>query len=332
MILDLRRLQQRLESQPPGSVYLLMGEERFLLNESERLLKAKCVDESTRDFNSDVFTAGDVTVAQVKDAAEMLPMMSARRCVVLREVDRLKDADWDVLLPLIDEPIETTTLILSCESLDKRKKAYKRLVDKAVVVDLKRPYDQLLDWIDYLVMRHGVSIHREAAMLLRQFVGANLSELNNEIMKLRDYIGSDRTRIEAADVLQVVSEARVDRIFDLTDAIGKQDRVHALHSLANLLDHGQNEVGALSMITRHFRVLSALKEGQRAGLSGQKLAVKAGIAPFLLNNYLDQLRAWDETKIRRTFGLLLETDRALKSSNVPGHVWLENFILKSCEH
>ena len=45
---------------------------------------------------------------------------------------------------------------------------------------------------------------------------------------------------------------------------------------------------------------------------------------------MDQIRKWDESKIEQTFAVLQDTDRALKSSAVPPHVWLENFVLKTC--
>src|SRR5262245_24774538 len=112
-------------------------------------------------------------------------MMSPRRFVLYRGVDELKDKDWEGLFPLLENPVESTVLVLTCEALDKRKKAFKRLAEKAVTVELKRPYEnQILEWIDYLAHRLGLFVSREAAQMLRQFVGTNLTELNNELMKL----------------------------------------------------------------------------------------------------------------------------------------------------
>lgn len=330
MILDLRKLQQRLETKEPAAIYLFVGEETYLVQEAIQVLKAKCLEAGTADFNCDIFDATETSADHVKDAAEMLPMMSPRRFVVYRGVDDLKDKDWEALYPLFDRPVESTTFVLTAESLDKRKKSYKKIVERAVVVELKRPYDsQVLDWIDYLAHRLQIKVTRESAQLLKQFVGTNLSEIHNELSKLKDYLG-ERTEIQAQDVLQVVSQTKVDRIFDLTDAIGRRDRGAALHTLANLLEHGQSEVGVLAMITRHFRILSQLKDGQRDGLSGARLSTKAGIPAFLLTQYMDQIRKWDEIKIEKTFAVLQDTDRALKSSSVPPHVWLENFVLKTC--
>ena len=329
--LDLRKLQQRLEGgKAPGPLYLLMGDEAFLVQEAVGLLKQRSVDVATQDFNCDVFDSSENSPEQVKDAAEVMPMMSPRRFVVYRGVDELKDKEWEGLYPLLENPVDSTVLVFVCEALDKRKKAYKRLVEKAVVVELKRPYEnQVLDWIDYLAHRQELTISREAAQLMRQFVGTNLTEINNELMKLRDYLG-ERTQVEAPDVLQIVSQTRVDRIFDLTNAIGCRDRGAALNSLANLLENGQSEVGVLAMISRHFRILSHLRDGQKEGLSGQRLCTKAGIPQFLLGQYLEQMRHWDDAKITKTFAVLLDTDRALKSSTVPSHVWLENFVLQTC--
>lgn len=329
MTMDLRKLQQRLESADPAPLYLLVGDEPFLIQEALQALKYKCLDSGTQDFNLDVFDL-ETPIGNVKDAVEMLPMMSTRRLVILRGVEDLKEKDWEILYPLFERPVESTVFVMTCEEIDRRKKTFKKLQEVSVVVELKRPYEnQLAIWIDYLAFRHELKVSRDASQLLKQFVGVNLTELNNEIEKLKSYLG-ERKEIEAKDVLNVVSQTRIDRIFDLTDAIGRRDCALALQSLANLLDQGQNEVGVLSMITRHIRILANLREGQREGLSGTRLSAKAGIPQFLLSQYQSQVAKWNEDKISQTYQALQDTDRALKSSGLPSHVWLENFILKTC--
>ncbi|HAG91481.1 MAG TPA: DNA polymerase III subunit delta [Bdellovibrionales bacterium] len=329
--LDLRKLQQRLEKQNPGNVYVLCGDESFLVEESVNLLKSKIVDEGTMDFNYSSFIAGETSGADVRDAVEMLPMMGARRMVLLRGAESLKEKDWEALYEVIDRPVDSTVFVVACESLDKRKRPYKKLSKASIWVELQRPYEnQMPQWIEYLCYRQDLEVSREAIALLLQFVGTNLTELNSEIEKLSSYIG-DRNRIEEADVLKVVSRSRVDRIFDLTDAIGVRDKAKALTLLANLLDGGQSEIGVVALLNRHFRILSQLRALAPLGLSGGKLCSKVGIPQFLLNNYLSQSKVWPDRKMTQMFSLLVLTDRALKSSAIAGHVWLENLILKACE-
>jgi len=329
--LDLRKLQQRLEKQNPSSVYVLCGDESFLVEESVKLLKSKVIDESSVDFNYSTFVAGETSGADVRDAVEMLPMMGQRRMVLLRSAESLKEKDWEALYDVIDRPVDSTVFVVACESLDKRRKPYKKLSKNSVWVDLQRPYEnQVPHWIEYLCYQQNLKISREAVSLLLQFVGSNLTELNSEIQKLSSYIG-DRDQILDEDVLKVVSRSRVDRIFDLTDAIGLRDKAKALTVLANLLDGGQSEIGAVALLNRHFRILSQLKVFAPQGLSGGKLCSKVGIPQFLLNNYLSQSKVWSDKKITQIFSLLTLTDRALKSSQIAGHIWLENLILKACE-
>ncbi len=327
---DLRKLQLNCESKTVQTLYLIASEDLFLIQEALSALKTAALQDVNLDFNSDSFFAPDTQASHVRDTAEMLPMMSPRRVVIYRNVDVLKEKDWEVLFPLFDSPVESTTFILVAEKIDKRKKYYKKIYDNGVIVELKRPFEnQMPMWIDYIARKSGLTIHKEAIELIEQFVGINLAEINNEIVKLQAYLG-DRTEIRAEDVMQVVSQSRVESVFELANAIGKNDRAQALTSLAHLLEQGQNEVGALALITRHIRIIANLNDGLDQGLSGIKLATKAGIPQFFLTEYLSQAKRWKQPKIKQTLHSLLETDRALKSSPISPHIWLENFILQTC--
>jgi DNA polymerase-3 subunit delta len=328
---DLRRLQQFLDRHEPGPLYLLVGDEDYLISEALNGLKIKGLAGGLADFNFDQFFASETPVDQVRDVVETLPAMSGKRVVVYRGAQSLKEKDWDVLLPLIEKPLNTTTLILVMESVDKRKKFYKKWLVNGVVVELQRPYDNKVPiWIDYIAFRNSLEISKEAMSLIHQLVGTNLSEIDNEMKKLKQFLGH-RSRVEAEDVLKVVSQSKVANVFELTNAIGRQDRANALLHLANLLEHGQNEVGVLALVLRHVRILSDIREGVRQGLPKAQLSARAGVSVYFLDQYVNQSRAWDESKIEKTIAALHQTDRALKSSPVSSHIWLENFIIETCQ-
>jgi DNA polymerase-3 subunit delta len=328
--LDLRRLQLALDKKGPQNIYLLHGEEVFLVDQALQAIKLKTLEPGMEDFNYDRFIAPENSPAQVFDAVEMLPMMSTRRLVIYRNVDALKDEAWEALAPALENPINSTTLVLVANKIDKRKKVFKKLIEVAEVVDLKKPFEnQIPIWIDYIGYLQKVKISSDAQAALHQLVGSNLSDVNNEVEKLKIFIGG-KNNIEIEDVLKVVSRARIENVFSLTDAIAKQNRTQALSCLANLLENGQNEVGIVSLIHRQIRILSSLNAGMRQGLTGFRLAQKVGVPEFFLKEYVAQSRHWDNGKINSTIQALHDTDLALKSSPVSSHIWLENFILKTC--
>ena len=328
---DFRQLQQNLETKSFPSLALIVGEEAFLLNESLKLIKNHVVDEVTKDFNYDHFFVGTDSVSQVRDTAEMLPMMSNRRLVIYRDVDKLKEKDWDQLYDLVENPQDTTCLILVANQVDKRKKYYKACFKNGRIVELRKPYDnQVPAWIDYIAYNHDLKISRPAIEVLHQLVGSQLADLNSEVAKLKQFLG-DKKEVSEEDVLKVVSRLRIDSVFDLTEAIGKKDRAEALTYLANLLEHGQNELAAIALVLRHLRIISSLKEGLKDGLRGAKLCAKVGVPSFFLQKYLYQCEKWTPLQISQAVKALHETDQAIKSSPVSSHIWLENFILKTCQ-
>jgi DNA polymerase-3 subunit delta len=327
---DLRRLQQFLEKHPPGNLYLVYGEETYLINEAQKLIQETVLGDGVVDFNLDRLYTSEASPSQVRDIVETLPVMCERRCVIYKGVQTLKEKDWQQLMPILENPIDSCTLILIAEKVDKRKKFFKKISDEGTVVELKRPYDnQIPSWIDYIAFQNGVELDGDGIRLVHQMVGGNLTEVNNEMQKLKQYLG-ERRRATNEDLLHVVSQVRVDSIFDLTNAIGRKDQAAALTYLANLLEHGESEVAALSLVLRHVRILATLKEGIKQGLSSPKLSAKAGVSNFFLNQYVNQAKLWTEDKIADTIETLHETDRAIKSSPVSSHIWLENFILQTC--
>ena len=309
----------------------MYGEDSFLIDEVLKLIKDKVLSSGAIDFNFDQFYASDASASQVRDTIEMLPVMCERRLVFFKGVHALKEKEWETLMPIIENPVESTVLVLVADKIDKRKKFAKKVAETGVMLELKIPYEnQIPVWVDYIAYNHQLELPREVIALIHQLVGNSLSEINSEMTKLKQYVG-DRKNVTQEDVYQVVSRAKVENVFDLATAIGRKDRVRALSCLSNILENGQNEVGALAMILRHVRILAALQDGVKKGLSGPKLSAKAGVPSFFLKDYLQQSRAWSHQKVVKTIRSLHETDRAMKTSPISSHIWLENFIIQTCQ-
>lgn len=323
-------LETSIEKGEVYPLYFLYGDETFLIEEMLTTLVNTALGEGLRDFNLNTFYGGEADPAQIRDAVETLPMMAQVRVVVVKDAHDLNDKDWEQLSRLIDEPVSTTALVCVGSKIDKRKKFIKKFQEKGVVIEFKRPYDnQVPDWIKSISKKYGLQLSSDAVATVHQLVGSNLQDINGELQKLQSYLG-EKKKASVEDVLAVVSRLRVDSVFDLTEAIGRNDRARALTCLANLLDHGQNEVGVLALISRHVRILKLVSDGMKEGLAGAKLSSRAGVSPYFLKSYVDQAKSWNERKIEHTFQALLDTDRALKSSPVASHIWLENFVVQTC--
>ncbi|RME17140.1 MAG: DNA polymerase III subunit delta [Bdellovibrio sp.] len=329
--IDLRRLQQSLEHRSPESLYLLVTEDAFLFQEALSCIKKAALDESLKDFNYDQFFAPEDDPQDVVDAVQMLPTMSERRLVIYRDVHHLKEAHWEKLLPLLKKPLSSCCFVLTMNKADKRKKFYKTISQSGTIVELQTPYDNHIPaWIQYIASKHQVRLTPKAIQYLHHLVGSHLSELNNEIQKLQQFVSDPTKPINEETVLHVVSASRSHNIFEFTDALAQKDKVKALTYLASLLEDGQSPISVISMVTRHIRILEKLKEGMNQGLKQTQLCQASGIPPYFLKKYQQQSHKWNPQQLSQAIQALQKTDMALKTSPLSSHIWLENLVLQIC--
>lgn len=327
---DHQKFYKDLESKNFKSVYFLYGDEPYLLNQCVNRFKYAVLNESTVDFNYALFYAGDADVNQIKDTVETLPVFTSHRLVIVKNAESFKDSELQELESVISNPVDSTVFVLLADKVDKRKKTIKTIFDHATCVEFKKPYEnQVPQWIGHICKGINLKITTDAIHRLHRLVGNNLTEIENQIFKIQDYIG-DRQQIELADVNEVVSVSREESVFDFTKALGQKDRVKALEQLVSLMDQGQNEISIVSLVARHMRVLLTVRSGLDQGIGGAKLASLANVPSYYIESYCDQARIWPVKKIEEALIVLHETDKALKSSPLSSHIWLENLVLKSC--
>ncbi len=317
-----------IQSRGLSHVVLLVGEEPYLLRQALHQIKSEYVQEDMKDFNFTVYFAGEAELEKVRDNVETLPTFAPLRVVFLKEAHELSDADWEALDPILKNPVDTTLFVITASRLDKRKKVFKTLSDTGLCVEFKKPYEnQIPSWIQYIANLEELQISQEANHLLHRLVGSHLLEIEAEVLKLKDYI-SPRNRIEIDDVKSVVSKSREESIFQWTEAVASGDRIRSFELLASLLEQGQSEVGIVSLMARHVRILIRVKRGQELGYTGARLAQYVQVPPYFLNNYLKQAGLWSIRRLEQVLLTLNETDKALKTSPVSAPLWLENMLLK----
>ncbi len=311
-------------------IYFIFGEEIFLVDDVVKKIKKNVLKEGTEDFNLNVFFGQEASAEVVIEALSQFPIMSNQRLVILREFQDLKAKDQEALSVYFDQFLETSVLVIVSSRVDKRKKIFKKLSQIGLCIECKPPpVHQIASWINYLGKQQGLQLSDLIVKQIQWKVGSCLLELNNELKKLSQFLGN-KNQPTTEDVNQVISESRIENIFNLSEAIGKGDRNLALILLSNLLDNGQNEVAALALVTRHIRILLIIKSGLRFGFGKQELCSKIGIPQFYYNDYYNQTKLWSEKKLKDTMQKLVKTDKALKSSSLSSQIWLENFIFQTC--
>jgi DNA polymerase-3 subunit delta len=246
-------------------LYLFVGEEEYL---QERALKSliATLDEAGRFFNYATFfiggdgpQGGKTTAAHAIDNANQLPMMAARRIVIIRDFDKIKENELELVLEYLKNPSPRATVVFQARSLDQRRKITAALLKTCTVV----VFDPLTDqqaarYAEEYLKRRNCRIEPNALGYLVGLVGTRLNRLVNELDKLATYAGGGM--INNAVIEELVPRAREHSSWELWDAIIDRDRRRALRLMERLLDDGNEPLFLLGALAGLYRRMLAAKE------------------------------------------------------------------------
>ena len=311
-------------------LYYLYGDESFLVERAVKRLLERVVDPGFRDFNLTVLYGNECKGGEIVENAQTLPMFAERRVVLVKRAQDIPAAAQEILTGYVQDPSPSTCLILQGEKIDQRKKLSVELKKHGTLVEFKRPYEnQLSPFVREEAAQHGKRIEPAAAEFLVYLTGTNLQELSMQLDKVATYVG-DRPTITLADVKAVVSDTRVDSVFELADALGRKNLERALRNLNTILRDGEEPIRLLGMISRHFRQLWKVRELIERKTPQQEVGRQVGINPYFLTGIMEQARNFSREELRNVFGLLLETDLALKSGGGKPALLMERVVLQVC--
>jgi DNA polymerase-3 subunit delta len=326
--MSLKELQNILQAGTVPGLILLYGQESFFVEKGMLAVRDAVVTPENRDFNLTQFYGKDFVPNDVVEQARTFPVFAERRLVMIKNIHESRAEQLETLLDYVEDPVPETVLLLTAEKIDARRKIFQLFKKNGVSIEFKKIYEnQLPSFVRDLAKASNLSLTAGALKLFCKRVGTNLAEVQGEMEKLVGYLG-ERDLADEADVAAIVSDTRIESIFDLTDAMGRGDRSTALSLLDRLLAEGQAPLMILAMMTRHFRQMWKISELVSQKVPQSELPRRVGASPYFLKGLMQQATRFDHRQYRQVFNRFLETDLALKSSGGEPRMQLEQLLLE----
>lgn len=326
--MSLKELQNILQAGTVPGLILLYGQESFFVEKGMLAVRDAVVTPENRDFNLTQFYGKDFVPNDVVEQARTFPVFAERRLVMIKNIHESRAEQLETLLDYVEDPVPETVLLLTAEKIDARRKIFQLFKKNGVSIEFKKIYEnQLPSFVRDLAKSSNLSLTAGALKLFCKRVGTNLAEVQGEMEKLVGYLG-ERDLADEADVAAIVSDTRIESIFDLTDAMGRGDRSTALTLLDRLLAEGQAPLMILAMMTRHFRQMWKISELLSQKVPQSELPRRVGASPYFLKGLMQQATRFDHRQYRQVFNRFLETDLALKSSGGEPRMQLEQLLLE----
>lgn len=321
-------LRSQLKRREVAPVYVLFGPETFLRDLAARTIADIALREAQlRDFNENAFSLNSQErLADALAAANQLPMMAERRVVIVNDVrvtstggrDSLKEDYLDALAHYLDSPAPHSVLIFIADEFDKRRKAAKLLVDRAVAVEFSRLDDEeAVQWAKGRIRDAGFEYDDSAVRRLVSLAGDDLRRLASEIDKISTAVLPDRM-IGVRAVEELVGNSRELSNFELMDHIMSRNRKRALTVLDKVLEDGAEPLMILGLIANNFHRLLMAKEMIEAGVQRAEVAKVLKLPYRMQEEFLAAARKSEREKIAGILGRVAEADLAIKTSRGGG--------------
>ena len=334
---SLEDLEKDLQKGSLENLYLLYGEERFLLESSLKKIE-KLFGEKIIGIN--YILKDETNINEIISDIETPAFGYEKKLIIAKNVGlfkkdakrKTKNVDSDLKQKIgqyIKENIETikqTVILVFVEETAEKCELFDIFDKYGIVCNFQylKPY-KIQARLKAIAKGYKVNIDDDTTNYLIESCGTNMQELINELRKLIEYAGENGT-IEKNDVDKLAIKKIDSIIFDLTDNLGKKDVKKAIDVLRNLIYSKEPVQKILITLYNHFKKIYITKIALNYNKDVlQSLDLKPN-QTFLVNKYKTQARYFSEKELRKLLTEFCNLDYNYKKGLIDLQIGLESIL------
>lgn len=342
-MIAIENLEKELKNGNLEGIYLLHGEELFLLESSLKRIKG-LFGELVKGIN--YILIDDTNIGQLISDIETPAFGFEKKLIIARNTNlfaregKRKNAEIAKMKEKLTEYLQenekiikqSVVLVFVEDSADSVQKLYKT-IDKIGVVckfDYQKPI-QIEKRIKAICNGYKVLIDDSTIRYFIEVCGTNMQDLINEIRKLIEYVGPNG-KIQKEDIDKLSIKKLESIIFDLTDNLGKKDIAKALEVLQNLIYSKEPLQKILITLYNHFKKIYLTKLAVRLK---KDVITSLNLKPnqtFLVNKYKTQANYFKENELNEILQHLRDLDYKYKNGLIDLQVGLESILCSYCRN
>lgn len=316
-----------------ANVYVLFGTEKYLLETWEREI-IKAANPSGDHFDVMQLDLHETSLDTALDEAETVPFFSEYRTVIVKQAQFLTGAkekqkqNIERLAEYVLQPAPYSVLVfvIETEKLDERKKVVKRLKERAIVLEAKKPSQaELMRYVGDELNRQGQKMERATVERLLFLCQDDWGKLVRELDKLQLY-ASDGADIPIEIVNDLVPRTLEDNVFQLSEFLVARRADKALRLVRDLEKQGQELIGLLSLLARQYRNMYLAKQLTEKGYGEKQIASKIGAHPYTVKLAAQASRNFSEAQLGKALTLIADTDEAMKTGRGDKRVTFDTLV------
>lgn len=343
--MTVEELEKDLKNCKLNSLYLLYGEEEYLLQNAVKKIK-KIFGELVNGIN--YIQIDEKNVGSLISDIETPAFGYSKKLIIVKNSNLLKkeikakkseektskksekaQTLQEKISAYIKENIEMindTVILIFIEKEVTTNDLFKTIQNLGQVCNFEKLKPvQVAKKMKDICTAYKVNIDEKTLMYFIETCGTSMMTLINEIRKLIEYVGENGTiKIETIDKLSIKELDSV--IFDLTDSLGQKNIKEALRILKELIYNKEPIQKILITLYNHLKkiYLTLLAEKYRENVA-EALSLKPN-QMFLVTKYKKQSTYFKEEELRDVLIRLIELDYKSKQGLIDINIGLEAIL------
>jgi len=263
--------------------------------------------------------AREAAVGAVLHAATSPPFMTACRVVVVHDVGALSAAEAEPIVRFLDDPLDTTVLVLVAGGGTIPPALTKKL--KEVRAEEHAPdSEKTVDVLRAAAHDAGITLDADAARTVAAHYGDDAGRVTSLVTVLASAFGPG-ARVSASDLAPYLGEAGALPSYQLTNAIEEGDPAGALVVLQRLLTattaqqpRPMHPLQLMGVLNGYYRRILRLDDPAVRSSADAVAALGGKVKEFPARKALAQARVLGTDGIRQAFDALFQADLDLKGA------------------
>lgn len=316
--------------------YCIYGTEGLLIKKKLDEIKKEWLKDDCFNLNFYDYSKNDFNLSKIIEDCWTIPFLSEYKMIVIRNASflsnasSLNEAEQNMLMDYLKKSCPSTILVLvgEFEKMDSRKKLTKEL-NKSAKVYLCNPLDeaQFKAYVKDCLKKHSLKLSQEALDELLSRLKPNMLAFENILEQLCLY----PDEIDSEVIKALVHRPLEDNVFDLTDALVKQNLKRCLHIWRDLQVVNTDPIGLVGLISAQFRLLYQVKVLAYQGNSEAAIASSLKVHPYRVKLAKEASSRISSKRLDELVKACAELDQQLKSGTLDRNIGFENFLIFLCK-
>jgi DNA polymerase-3 subunit delta len=324
-------LLQQIESNEIAPVYLLHGEEYYLLEQILEKIEKAVLEEATKSFNHQLFYGKETDVSDILNASKRFPMMADKQLIVYKEAQYCRTPDQ--IIPYLENPTPSTVLVWyhPGKNLPMNTRVGKKFKELAKVFTASPvPERDINPVITQYIKDQGYDIEPKPLHLLIENSGAKFSVIIKELDKVFSNLEKGN-KIREEHIEKYVGINKEYNIFALQKALAQKQKSRSIEILNYFLNNlNTNPMPMLNgALFSYFKKVAITQSMMRS--TDREIMAAIGIPQFFINEYRQAATNFGGKKILKVIEALNDCDlkfKGIKESTGDQKGIFEETILK----